>query len=162
MEDANINTAPDNISSGLHEIPKELISMIESLNKGEEPILLKIVSGNATEEEIAEWAGSNSISPDETSEILSLLISSFAAGTRLAEEIESDMAKEAKEMNEIARIVDQNNLDEFDKEKVLDQLDGILNRLDSIRKEVSTLIEDLQPTPIPTESDIDYDNCVYY
>ena len=106
------------------------------------------VSGTATEGEISEWATSNNISTDETSEIVSMLISSFAAGTRLAEEIESDMAKETNEMNEIARIVDQNNLGEFDKEKVLDQLDGILNRLDSIRQEVSTLIEAIHKTII--------------
>jgi len=123
----------------------EVVNVIESLEKGEKPILLKIVSGDATPDEIAEWSKSNDIPTEDIDQVLSMLISSFAAGTEIAERIEADMTEQSENINTILSSINSNELTNFDKEKVLKQLDSILARLDTIRQEVTGLIYTLKP-----------------
>lgn len=132
----------DNSSSETNNI-NDVLGMIETLENGEQPILLKIVQREATEEEILEWAESNGISTEETNDVLDMLVSSFTTGTNIAEQIESDISNQTVQINDILESIQES--DNFDKNKVSAQLNSILDRLDSIQKEVSTLIENLNP-----------------
>lgn len=140
-----------------NEYMNEMVSIIESLEKGEEPILLKIVSGNASNDEISQWALSNNISPSDTNDTISMLISSFNTGTQIAEKIETELSEQTNNLNEIIETLNnshQTSEQLFEKseeqsehfeqseqtETIHDRLDNILYQLETIKKEVMDLI----------------------
>lgn len=144
----------------------EVVNMIESLEKGEPPVLLKIVSGSATQDEISDWADSNDIPTEDTDQVLAMLMSSFATGTRIAEKLEADMSEQTRNINDVLNTINTDESSNFNKNQVLQQLDNILKRLDSIRQEVTSLIQGLNsPKPSPaqnTEPNIEPNNYSVY
>ena len=110
-----------------------VISMIESLKQGEEPTMIKICSGMATQTEINEWASKQGIGSDQVGEVLEALMSSFSTGVEIAQQIEENMDRQSVQIGAEIR-------SEYNQEKVLTTLNGILSQLDTIRKEVTTLI----------------------
>jgi len=119
----------------------DVMNMIQELEQGNEPILLKLVSNTATQEEKDKWASENNISPDEINNVLSILETSFKTGSDLAKTIESDILSQNEEIKHLANQVtnQNNNRDDTEKEKILDKLNTILEMLDDIKIQVDDL-----------------------
>ena len=121
----------------------EVISMIQALENGEEPLMLKICSGRATPEEISEWASTQGIDEDDIEEVLSMMSSSFLTGTGMAQEIEINPITPKIQNDPIT--LDPITLDpipsvRLSNQKVLTRLELVLNTLDTLRNEVIELI----------------------
>ena len=121
---------------------QDILSVIQSLEQGEEPFLLKLINGTASSEQIQEWATSNDISPENIDTLISQLTESFQAGEKMAEALESTLKTQTQDIAEIQDHVQHNGV--WDKEKVLDQLEDIWQRLDTLQSEVSNLIDSLK------------------
>lgn len=113
----------------------EVITMIEELDNGNEPVLLKIVSGTATSDEIKEWAQINDIPLESVDEVLNMLVSSYSIGADIAKNINEDILEQNEEIKTIR--VNCNN------EEIVEKLDNILESLNKIRSEVYELIKQL-------------------
>lgn len=70
-------------------VPGEVVGMIQEIEEGKVPIMVKICSGKATEEEIDQWMVEQQIPQEEKEEVLSMLTNSFSTGGMLAEKIYS-------------------------------------------------------------------------
>ena len=129
--DINLIDTQDSNTSDCNINDHELETIIENLESGTEPLLLKIVSGTASEEEINQWAKDNDIPHDDINEVLSMLSSSYIAGAQIAEKIEQDLIEQ--DMNK----------GKFDKQEILSKLDSLLSQLDGIKYEIETLMKNL-------------------
>lgn len=128
--------------SGEHyKLNEELVSMIEELEKGNEPILLKLVSNTATPDEKNKWAEENNISSNDINNILSVLENSFKTGTELAKNIEADISLQNEEIEKLTGQV--NKLETPEKEQILEKLNSIIDTLDDIKIQVDDLIAQL-------------------
>jgi len=113
----------------------EVITMIEELDNGNEPVLLKIVSGTATSDEIKEWAQINDIPLESVDEVLNMLVSSYSIGADIAKNINEDILEQNEEIKTI-RV-------NCDNKEIVEKLDNILESLNKIRSEVYELIKQL-------------------
>lgn len=87
----------------------EVISMMESINSDNQPLLFKICSGQATESEQEQWIKdniSNTIKKEEQEEILSLLASAFNFGKELSKKIDTETPNEELE-NKINQVLEK-------------------------------------------------------
>ena len=114
----------------------EVITMIEELDNGNEPVLLKIVSGTATSDEIKEWAQINDIPLESVDEVLNMLVSSYSIGADIAKNINEDILEQNEEIKTI-RV-------NCDNKEIVKKLDNILNSLKLIESEVYELIKQLE------------------
>ena len=89
------NSSPPTSSKNQIEIDG-VISMIESLEQGEEPIMIKICSGHATQTEINEWATNQGIGSDQVGEVLEALMASFSTGAEIAQQMEDDIDRQSE------------------------------------------------------------------
>ena len=122
---------------------QDILSVIQSLEQGEEPFLLKLINGTASTEQIQEWATSNDISPENIDTLIGQLTESFQAGEKMAEALEATLKTQSQDITEIQNHLSTNN-NNWDKERVLDQLEDIWQRLDTLQSEVSNLIDSLK------------------
>lgn len=95
---------------------------IEMFKNGEEPLLLKICAGTATEEEIEEWANEQNIVQEEINQVIDLLKESFSNGAEIAQNI-------------------VNIPDKTEQLGIKNKLNGILTQLNDIKCEVEQLLE---------------------
>lgn len=117
----------------------EIVSMIEELESGSEPLLLRIITGKVNPEETEKWAEDNNIPFDQLNDVLSVLTMSYETGTELAKKIENDIFDQNKEIVELMSDVNsiENN---SEKAIILNKLNGIIDMLDEIRIQVDDLI----------------------
>ena len=121
---------------------QDILSVIQSLEQGEEPFLLKLINGSASREQIEEWAVTNDISSENIDTLINQLTESFQAGEKMAEALETTLKGQAQDITEIQDHVQHNGV--WDKEKVLEQLEDIYQRLDTLQDEVFNLINCLK------------------
>ena len=124
----------------------EIETIIKEMDNGNEPLILKIVSGNATHEEIATWANDNNIAPEDLDETLSVLTSAYMAGGQLAENIANDLTNKMLEQADDLTIIESNinninNITEINKEEILEQLNNISDKLESLKSDIENLIK---------------------
>ena len=67
-----------------------VMDMVNMLEKGEEPIMLKICMGTATGEEIKDWATEQGIPEDNIGDAIKELQESFVEGSKMAETVENN------------------------------------------------------------------------
>ena len=107
---------------------------IKSLETGEQSLLLKVCSGNATSEDIDEWSKNEHINDEEIDEILSILKSSFTVGEQLAKEMEQKLSDQKNEIKSIDLDITMN------KDEVVAKLNEISEKIDGIKEEVEKLL----------------------
>lgn len=125
-------------------VTQDVLSVVQAMENGEEPLLLKLVTGTATQQEREQWCDENNIPYTESDDVLNMLMSSFLTGTEMARSIEDSIANQADEITEINDFInDKNNgtTDTFNRDKILSQLDNIMTKLDNIKSEVKFLID---------------------
>jgi len=97
-------------------------NMINSLENGEEPIMLKICSGTATRDEINKWAMEQGLDNESLGDVIDMLRKSFTEGEQIAENIDDD------------------NKDHNNDNNIMNRLNNILLRLDGIKLEVMEIV----------------------
>lgn len=127
-------------SHGYENVNTDVTSMMKSIEQGEEPIMLKICSGRATEAEIDEWIVSQGIDPAEKDEVLSMLLSSFSSGIQMAENMTNDNDNQISSQTDLT----SNNDEGYDRSMIITKLNHILLDIDKIKSEVFILIQQLQ------------------
>ncbi len=128
------NTATDNV-----------VSMMQSLERGEEPIMFKICSGIATETEISDWAKSQEIDPEDIDKILPMIISSFSAGPKIVRDIRFGNLDTSNPSNPSNRS-DNSNINTLE---IIEKLKNVERQLDDLKWEVKNMIKQLSPNPDP-------------
>ncbi len=119
---------------------EEVGGIIKDIENGEEPLMLKICSGQATDEEIVEWFNEQGIPIEDKDQVLSMLSNSFNVGESMAEKIYpvtnlSDLSDEPSNTN---------NFPGCTKEDIMARLGLVLSELDTIRSQVITLINQVK------------------
>jgi hypothetical protein len=120
----------------------EVLNIVQSLNNGEEPILLKICSGNATPDEISSWAETEGIDPSDIQETISMMTESFSMGTQIAKDMNEQLEVETKEFQEITNQVKHGK---YSPDEVMIKLNLILDQLNDIKDEITHLISRMKP-----------------
>lgn len=154
----NLDETSENITNYQTSV-EEVENLMTELRSGKEPILLKIVTGKASEDEIGEWVNENGISSEETSDVLELLMSSFSIGTQLAEKIESNLASQMDQVKEITNSIEQTKNKDGgieDKTEIISRLDEIVSDLDQIKSRVNSLINALGRSSDETREEMNY------
>lgn len=172
-----ISDAPDQDYNNMTETEvDEVIEMIRELENGEEPIMLKICSGRATTEEISEWAASQGIHKDDIDEVLSMMNSSFSAGTAMAEKMETPSDPFEPKLTQSGPDINPDHsvpsihgsisapIVRFDQKFLLQRLNTVVRRLDDLRSEVVDLINTINPPPPQSQysSNPNYEHRVNY
>ena len=165
---SDMNDQSDGISSDLSDlndgISSDVISMIKFLEKGEEPLMLKICAGRASSGEISEWAASQGIHEDDIEEILSMMGSSFLVGSDMAKDMELDQIHEliqesnhesnheskpeSKQDSKPDSKQDSKQDSHIDDMVVLEKLKTVLCRLDGLKIEVVDLMNYINPPSV--------------
>lgn len=97
-----------------------IVDMVNMLESGEEPLILKICMGTASEDEIKEWARQENITDVDSA--IAEIQQSFTQGAQMAETIDIEDTDDNNNQN--------NN------QNINDRLDKIVSQLDTIMKEV--------------------------
>ena len=149
------NTNNDEITSeigkGIGDI-KNVADIIRSLDNNEEPIIVKICFGHATDEEIDDWLISQSIPLENKDAVMPFLIDSFTQGyqglipdnTSLIDSI-STLTKKINN--------DQPKLNPQSSENILNRIDNILYDIDTIKEDVLDIREIIIQSINPVDND---------
>ena len=143
---------------GLDEISSQLgdiLNMINELESGNEPVILKICSGTATPDEINMWREEQNLNEVDLDEIINSMKGSFIEGARFAETIdntdnidnidcinnikntEPDNTDILQRLNMISDCLDNVKNTEPNREDILQRLDRISIQIDELTKEMS-------------------------
>ena len=112
----------------------QILDTIKSLETGEQSLLLKVCSGNATSKDIDEWSKNEHINDEEINELLSMLKASFTVGEQLAKEMEQKLSDQKNEIKSIDLDITMN------KDEVVAKLNEISEKIDGIKEEVEKLL----------------------
>jgi len=102
---------------------EKVLTMIETIENGEEPIMFKICMGTATSEEIKAWANDQGLVDENIGEAIKNLQQSFDQGIKIAKKIENP--------------IDNTNLtNNPTTETIMNRLNQILEQLEDMKNEV--------------------------
>jgi len=124
--------------------PDEVVGMIQEIEKGKVPVMVKICSGEATDEEIDQWMVEQQIPQDEKDQVLSMLTNSFSTGGMLAERMHQYEEKpEPLPYDNIGNIEDteEHKFPGSSQTDIINRLKLVLSEIDTIRSQVTTLME---------------------
>jgi len=124
------------------EVNTEVISMIQQIEGGEEPIMLRIITDRASGQEIDQWLCEQGISNDEKDEVLELLRSYFFKGTRIAKKMNKPSVRSNLcTVNFPTTHSDfSDNTTEIKNTEILEELHCILNDIATMENRVRKLI----------------------
>ena len=106
--------------------------------------MLKICSGQATDEEISKWFDEQGIPIEDKDQVLLMLYNSFNVGESMAEKIYPSspvpiLSRKPRKIN--TNLNNTNNFPGCTKEDIMARLGLVLSELDTIRSQVITLID---------------------
>lgn len=89
-------------------IKNDVLTMLEQIHKGEDPIILKICTGRATKVEKSDWGKSNNIPSDKLDEVVSMMKTSFSKGPDMITNNNIDIMETLDNINTQLKILNTN------------------------------------------------------
>ena len=127
MDKEELRSVINNINIGDDVNIDQVLSIIQSIENGNEPIMFKICMGTATPEEINRWVVENNIPAESVDDVINGLKDSFTEGINMAanDNCNNNIMDEPETSDDV----------------ILDKLNSILDQLSNINKEVLSIAE---------------------
>lgn len=106
---------------------EDIVDMVEKLNNGYQPTLLKICTGEATEDEIIEWAKEEGLEKDQIDEVIDMMKNTFNNANQMAKTMDPQITVSPPESN---------NKEDL----ILEKLDQIISEIRILRHDVDYLL----------------------
>ena len=130
-KDPNMNQNLDQNSTNVLESVD--VNSLES----DKSFLLKVCTGDVQPEQAREWLLKHGITSEDSNDVLSDLVESFEYGKMMAENM--DM-KFFHQHEDVQSIKDEIAKDTYNKVEIIEKLNNIVQQIDGIRMEVTTLL----------------------
>ena len=122
-------------------IPDEVVNIIQEMENGNVPVMVKICSGDATEEEVDKWMEEQQIPIDEKEQVLSMLTNSFSTGGMLAEKIYKQDSQDSVNTNDEINEILEPGFPGTSKQDITNRLRLVLSEIETVKSQVITLID---------------------